>query len=115
MSKLRKVRTGLNLLIVILLTLLGRHFYDGWRSHGLAEEIVSSCGLPELPDGMKVLSASRDGTNVTLSVTGPDQEFIEWLEKVDEWKEGRPIEVLNFSIRESEKSPRMDFSAELRD
>ncbi|MDB4554641.1 hypothetical protein N9Z94_02535 [Akkermansiaceae bacterium] len=114
MSKLRKLRTGLNLVIVILLTLLGRHFYEGWRAQGLAEEIVSACGLPVLPPELDVITASRDGNDVALSVTGPDKEFDAWLGEVDEWKAGRPTKVLNFSIRESEGSLRMDFTAEIR-
>ena len=114
MSRLRKLRTGLKLLIVVLLTLLGHHFYQSWRTQQLAREIVEVCGLPELSPGLEILRASRAGNDVSLTVTGPDQEFVEWLGRLDQWEKSRPPKVLNFSTRESEGTPRLDFSAELR-
>lgn len=114
MSKLRRLRTGLNLVIVILLAGLGLHFYQGWRAQQLAHEITAACGLPDLPPEIEVIHASRDGNDVTLSITGPAQEFDNWLTKVDDWKAARPTQVLNFTLRESEATLRADFSAELR-
>ncbi|MEJ6646279.1 MAG: hypothetical protein QNL24_03035 [Akkermansiaceae bacterium] len=114
MSKFRKLRTGLHLVIVILLTLLGRHFYDGWQKTQVAKEIVTLCELPPIPYELEVLHASIIEKNVSLTVSGPDKIFDTWLGEIDKWRDNRPFQVLNFTIRESESTIRMDFSAELR-
>jgi hypothetical protein len=114
MSKFRKLRTGLHLVIVILLTLLGCQFYDGWRQDQVAREIVTLCELPPIPIELEVLHASITENDVSLTVTGPDKVFDTWLGEIDKWKDNRPFQILNFTIRESESSIRVDFSAELR-
>ncbi|MDB4508486.1 hypothetical protein N9051_02755 [Akkermansiaceae bacterium] len=114
---IRKLRILLNVVIIVLLTLLGRSFYDQWDDRRAAEQVVSLAHLPELPEELEVLHATEDESGMTLSVLagGDDSEvFDQWMVKVDEWKKKQPLEVLNFSVRESEKSLRVDFSIELR-
>lgn len=114
---IRKLRILLNVVIIVLLTLLGRYFYDQWEERRAAEQVVALAQLPELPEELHVLHATEDESGMTLSVLagGDDSEvFDQWMAKVDEWKKQQPFEVLNFSIRESEKSLRVDFSIELR-
>lgn len=116
-TPIRKLRILLNIVIIVLLTLLGRHFYDQWDERRAADEVLAKAQLPELPEELQVLHATDNESGMTLSVlaVGDDSEvFDQWMAKVDEWKEKQPFEVLNFSVRESEKSLRADFSIELR-
>ncbi|MGJ8697792.1 MAG: hypothetical protein ACSHYF_15855 [Verrucomicrobiaceae bacterium] len=111
---LRKLRTTLNLIVVVLLTLLANHFHQAWQNDRAAREIISLCQLPPLPDDLKVIYASQTDHSVALAITGPPKPFDAWLGQIDEWRKKTPPVLINFTIRESEQSIRMDFSAELR-
>lgn len=114
---IRKLHILLNVVVIILLTLLMRYFYDQWEGRRAAEQVVAMAQLPELPEELHVLHATEDESGMTLSVLASEDDsevFDQWMTKVDEWKKQKPFEVLNFSVRESEKSLRADFSIELR-
>lgn len=114
---IRRARVVLNVVIIVLLTLAGKYFYDQWRDRKAGEEIIHRCELPEIPEKLAVVNAQLDEPHVYLSVIADvddSETFDQWMGKVDEWKEKQPFGVLNFSFRESEKSLRVDFTAELR-
>lgn len=114
---IRRVRVVLNSIIIVLITLAGRFFYDQWQNKNTGTEIIYRCELPEVPAALLIANAQLDEPHVYLSVTahGDDSEvFDEWMAKVDEWRAHQPFSVLNASFRESEKSLRLDFTAELR-
>lgn len=116
-SSIRRIRVVLNIIIIVLLTLLGRHFYDGWKNQNVGEEVIYLCQLPELPEKLTVVHARAKETQVILSVVAEMEDskaFDAWMAEVDQWKEKPPFGVLNYSFRESEGSLRVDFNAELR-
>lgn len=120
---LRKLRTLLNYLLVILATLAGKHFFDQWflqkGERAIAEEIIVLCELPPLPEGITVHHAeimpaenpAYVDTNLTL--TGPTDTLDGWLDKVDDWRKRPPGVIQNHTLRESEWSSRADFTAEV--
>lgn len=120
---LRQLRTTLNFILVILATLAAKHLYDEWKNQrsarAVASQVVSLCSLPELPEGLTIdhaaIAPSDDSNYVdtNLTLTGPTEILDDWLDQVDEWQKKRPGTVLNFQLRESEMSSRVDFSAEV--
>ena len=114
---IRRVRLLLNVVIIVLLTLLGCYLYDQWKNRKAGEEIIYRCEFPEIPEQLIVVNAKLDEPHVYLSVIAHDDDsevFDEWMGEVDKWQQKQPFGVLNASFRESEKSLRLDFTAELR-
>ena len=114
---IKRIRLLLNVIVIVLLTLLGRHFYDQWNDRKAGEEIIYRCELPKIPETLVVINAQLDDPHVYLSVTAEAENseiFDQWMGEVDQWKEKQPFGVLNASFRESEQSLRLDFTAELR-
>ncbi|MGC6565447.1 MAG: hypothetical protein ACON38_07520 [Akkermansiaceae bacterium] len=120
---LRQLRTALNFILVILATIVGKHTYDQWKNQRsartVATEIVSLCELPDLPEEITINHAAIDPSedeqyvDTNLTLTGPTKVLDGWLDQVDDWKKKRPGVILNYQIRESEMSSRVDFSAEV--
>ncbi|MGC6426857.1 MAG: hypothetical protein ACON5H_07680 [Akkermansiaceae bacterium] len=114
---IRRVRLLLNVVVVILLTLVARELLAQWKNRKASEDLVYRCQLPDIPEKLKIVNAQLDEPHVFLSVVAHEDDsevFDQWMGEVDQWKKKPPFGVLNFSFRESEKSLRVDFTAELR-
>jgi hypothetical protein len=119
----RRLRHILTYLVVILATLVAVLFFFQWKNRSTslegASEVVRLCDLPELPEGLTARHVAIDASDnpelvdVILTLTGPTEILVPWLEKVDKWEKKRPGKVLNYKIRESEYSSRVDFTAEV--
>lgn len=120
---IRQLRTFLNFILVILATLAAKHLYDQWHtqkgSRALANEVIEICALPALPEDIVIrhadimMSDDRELVDTSLTLTGPTEVVDGWLDQVDSWVKKRPGHILNYQLRESERSSRVDFSAEV--
>lgn len=119
----RRLRQILSSLTLILATLAIVFFLQQLQKQKsqrqIAAEITRLCQLPDLPDSLTIRHASIDHSeqrsyaDVILALSGPPKALDEWLEKVDEWEQGRPGLIQNHRIREAEMSSRADFTAEV--
>lgn len=119
----RRLRQILTYLVIVLATLVVIFVLQRTQNQKggreIASEITFRCDLPDLPDGLTVRHAAIDRSDneryidVILVITGPTETLDGWLEKVDQWEKKRPGVIQNHQIRESEMSPRVDFTAEV--
>jgi len=119
----RQLRTFLNFVLVILATLAAKHTYDQWSTQRgarvVAGQVIELCQLPALPENLTIhhadISPSDDAdfVDTNLILAGPTDVLDDWLDQVDEWVKNRPKIILNYRLRESEMSSRVDFNAEV--
>ena len=118
-GRLRKIRQIMSLILLVLVTLAAKHFYGLWKTQTAGKEIIEICELPPLTEELEILHARNDPSDdpryldVTLTVIGPMKDLDQWLEKADAWELERPSKILRHTIRESEMTSRVDFSAEV--
>ena len=118
-GRLRKIRQIMSLILLVLVTLAAKHFYDLWKTQTAGKEIIEICELPPLTEELEILHARNDPSDdprhidVTLTVIGPVKDLDQWLDNGHAWELDRPSKILRHTIRESEMTYRVDFSAEV--